>query len=365
MAISMISTSCLAITSVFVVLATVAVGLRIWARKTKFLVLEADDYVVQAALVFCYGLLIITIVCGSIGGVNEAVMDPLSSAEWFVKILWVEPFLVTPALALVKISILLFYKRIFVTPSFRLACDVMIGIVSAWGATNLIAQLNMAHPIYQVWNVMGNFVTWDYSSFALATAGISIGLDVITLCLPLPVIGKLQMKRNQKLMTAGIFWLGIFCVIAGSLRFYYGYVEVNLSINSNGDTRYAVVTQVYLWDRIEPCASIIAACLPTYGPLVRGNRLLESWIKSAASFFSMRSSSRSSRPKKSTTDVSSTTDTEALRSKSAWERLSGHNGVGFTAISNDELELESQTRLKSYPAQVHVTSTVDLDFERA
>ena len=48
---SMVSTTCLAVTSLFVTLSSIAVGLRIWARRIKSLQLEADDYTVLIALV--------------------------------------------------------------------------------------------------------------------------------------------------------------------------------------------------------------------------------------------------------------------------------------------------------------------------
>ena len=48
---SMISTTCLGVTSLLVVLATSAVGLRLWARRANRSSLAADDYVIIAALV--------------------------------------------------------------------------------------------------------------------------------------------------------------------------------------------------------------------------------------------------------------------------------------------------------------------------
>jgi hypothetical protein len=46
---------------------------------------------------------------------------------------------------------------------------------------------------------------------------------------------------------------------------------------------------------IEPNCSIIAACLPTYGPLFRGGRTAESMIRSVRSVLSLRSRGGSSK----------------------------------------------------------------------
>lgn len=46
--------------------------------------------------------------------------------------LYIEPFLVNPTLALTKLSIMLFYNKIFVTKKFHLACYTMMGVVCLW-----------------------------------------------------------------------------------------------------------------------------------------------------------------------------------------------------------------------------------------
>jgi len=348
---SLVTTGVIAATSVFVALATVAVGLRIYARNIMSARMGADDYFIIAALVFCYGELIITIITGAHGGVNTIRISPFASGTWFVKMLWVEPFLVSPALALVKISILLFYKRIFdVVKRLHIACNIMITIIILWAVAILIVQFTMARPISGVWDLTGNFLVINYDAASLSFAGISIGLDLATLCLPIPVIYKLQMKAKQKFFVAGIFWLGLFCVIAGSLRFYYGEQELNESFNSLNDNRYKLVTKVYTWDRIEPCASIICACLPTFGPLVRSSRVLESLIQSAASFLSLRSSP------KNTEQSGDQFNQDGSKHRFPWARLNDDKGVVITEVKNNWIELESQTRLNSQPDKVHITS---------
>ena len=57
-----------------------------------------------------------------------------------------------------------------------------------------------------------------------------------------------------------------------------------------------------IWSEIEPCASIIAACLPTFGPLIQNGISLQSLAKSLHSHMFKHSTS------------SSTTDTERLAS---------------------------------------------------
>lgn len=121
-----------------------------------------------------------------------------------------------------------------------------------------------------------------------------------------------------------------------------------------------IITQVYLWDRIEPCASIIAACLPTYGPLFRGNTFIKTLILSATSFFSLKRSTQSSDSKQKGSDISSTEDTEPLDSDKVRDRFYEDDSVakGPVAINENEKDLYRQTD------RINVTSRIDLEYSR-
>lgn len=49
-----------------------------------------------------------------------------------MQIIFAGPILFALSIALIKISTLLLYKRIFVTPNFYLACHTMMGLTLAW-----------------------------------------------------------------------------------------------------------------------------------------------------------------------------------------------------------------------------------------
>lgn len=48
----------------------------------------------------------------------------------------------------------------------------------------------------------------NYGAFLTAFTAMDIVLDLIILCLPLPVIRSLQMDFRRKMSLLGIFWLG-------------------------------------------------------------------------------------------------------------------------------------------------------------
>ena len=100
----------------------------------------------------CWAQSINTLVAAGIGGIGHTHLDPISAAKLFFRVslaialysnsvsnraylrqcLWIEGFPLSISLATIKISILLLYKRIFFTKRFRLACNIMSGILAAW-----------------------------------------------------------------------------------------------------------------------------------------------------------------------------------------------------------------------------------------
>ena len=58
------------------------------------------------------------------------------------------------------------------------------------------------------WNPEGNYTVINSGTFLLSHASIDLILDIMILCLPLPMITKLQMPFRRKVVLVAIFWLG-------------------------------------------------------------------------------------------------------------------------------------------------------------
>ena len=138
--------------------------------------------------------------------------------------LLVSSMLLQVSLAVVKISILLFYKRIFPTPKFQLAVWVGIAAVGCWGIifffvsmpfeiwrkrtwTSSQLVLLEGNPIDTSWTGNGVF-RFNVTSFGLAQVGTSIALDILVLVFPLPILYGLHMRTHRKVAIGLIFWLG-------------------------------------------------------------------------------------------------------------------------------------------------------------
>lgn len=106
-----------------------------------------------------------------------------------------------------KIAILCMYHRIFsVSPAFRYGLFVAGGLITGWWvgctaatiATSLPLTARLADPRF-----------WArYNIFWAASGACEILLDVLVLALPLGVVLRMRLSRQQKLTISGIFLLG-------------------------------------------------------------------------------------------------------------------------------------------------------------
>ncbi|KAL8757889.1 MAG: hypothetical protein Q9184_004098 [Pyrenodesmia sp. 2 TL-2023] len=303
------TTTLVSVIVVFLVLATIAVCVRIYSARIS----SGEDWVtkdlllINAALLVCYGSIIATVTGAAVVGLNHFDLTRLGleeGAQFTFKIYFADVILTTVSSGLCKVSILEFYKRIFITKSFIIMCNIMIFLISAW-----MIDAN-----------------YDYPTALLAIFGIGIVLDFLVLCLPLRPISKLQLKWSKKIKIYLILWLGIFCAVCASVRFYYAHLQLDAVFVATAQEKATITVNSSLWSKLEPSASIIAACLPTYGPLLK-NRTLGSMFKSAASFFSLRSRSRGSAA--SSSDPSKVHRSEEYNKgglvNHSWHELRPHN----------------------------------------
>ncbi len=135
------------------------------------------------------------------------------------KSLFLAQLFYTFTLPTVKISILLFYRRIFVTRSFQIASLTLIGCCVAWFIAIFCLDIWQCTPIQRQWDrsLPGTCVN-DRLSF-VANGIFSIIIDFCTLLLPMPVIWKLNRAWQDRIGLMGIFALGGLCVSPARRRY--------------------------------------------------------------------------------------------------------------------------------------------------
>lgn len=122
------------------------------------------------------------------------------------------PALITYGLTItaVKFSILLLYRRVFATVNFKKAILVVCFLCITWLCGNTFTELFLCSPMSAAWDpvlVFSNHCR-DFQSFLVGITVSNLILDVIILCMPLPMIWSLNLSTGKKLEVSGLFLLG-------------------------------------------------------------------------------------------------------------------------------------------------------------
>ena len=127
---------------------------------------------------------------------------------------------------MVKISILLMYRRIFDTEAFKRATLVVGTACVAWAIAAIFCLIFQCHPFSGLWNPELTFTSKciNLQSYYRAVASSNMALDIIILCMPLFMVWRLKLEASQKLMLSGIFALGGLVCVASLMRI----ITVNL-----------------------------------------------------------------------------------------------------------------------------------------
>lgn len=119
-------------------------------------------------------------------------------------------------------TFLLQYYRTFATNKrTRMILIIATVIVGGWSISQLGVQIFICVPVAAFWdiNVKGkcipNIPQWYIN------AGGNILTDIMVLTLPLPIIGRLKLGRNQKYLLMGIFCLGFLYVSIPKLPLFH------------------------------------------------------------------------------------------------------------------------------------------------
>ncbi|KAL8944868.1 MAG: hypothetical protein Q9216_000158 [Gyalolechia sp. 2 TL-2023] len=263
----------LVVAIVFGILATVAVILRIASRIVSKANLSICDYTMVFALVriAVYDALIEGVVAGGAGQHKHRLTEAEVSIYW--KAIYAINLTWPIAQSTTKISILLFYTRLFPSKVFRIAARTLVAIVSIWGIEQILATLLMCRPISRNWRIVVDGHCGNVTANLVAGAGISTLTDFIILLLPMRTIWRLQVPFRNKISLSLIFGLGsLICIISViRLRALSLYVSGPTTVfrdatyNNNRPILYTV---------LESSLGVICACVIIMKPLFSRSRLL-------------------------------------------------------------------------------------------
>ena len=146
---------------------------------------------------------------------------PFDKITAILKIYYFDEDLYLTALPLVKISILLFYLRIFPQTWFRYACFATMAACVGYGIAFLLVSVFQCQPIDLAWN------HWDgehpgkcndINAQGWTSAALNVVLDIVVLVLPMPVIAKLELNKRKKALVVLMFSTGFLVTIISIIR---------------------------------------------------------------------------------------------------------------------------------------------------
>lgn len=278
---------------------TIAVALRFYVRKiTRKVGLKSDDWTIFVALILTWILGIILIVGAAIDSFgNHTQRNPKTGGNIVTyreqnssKLHFSAYLVMIPAFAVIKVSILLLYRRIFIGRIFNYYTIAMCILIICWSLAFFLATaFQCGTKIEYWWTSTKTIQTYCFDTAELELAyGVSdVITDLMVLVTPIPIIWKLQMSSAQKVALSGVFLLGFLSTAAGVVRLVQVIVNIYDTTTGYRDL-IGVLTNVVIWSHVEAGVAVIAACLPTLKPLVHG-RAAESVVNSLRSALSLHS----------------------------------------------------------------------------
>ncbi|KAL2000397.1 hypothetical protein VTN02DRAFT_3177 [Thermoascus thermophilus] len=235
------------VTSFLLAFSTLAVALRLYARRLTAAVLYLDDKIIIVALFLSYG----NCICEYVGlyyglGKHASEVGEEKAARYLIE---------------GPLSILLFYQRLFPVAPMKLACRYLQIFLIVWHVTFQTTAIFQCTPIRYFWDRSlpgGRCI--NIIAFYIALAATNCATDVILLFLPIPMVWNLRVRRSKKVALSGVFMLGAFvCAIAL-------YRISTLPLIDPEDITWSN-TYAGLWTGIESSAGVIVACLPSLMPI--------------------------------------------------------------------------------------------------
>ncbi|KAH0423208.1 CFEM domain-containing protein [Colletotrichum camelliae] len=237
-----------------------AVLLRLYARWTMMPRLEADDWIMIVCGIIFTVLVVIGQIAGAMAFGEDIWMVELDKLTLGLKLFFVDEPLYLATITLTKISVLIFYLRIFPNKSFRRATYATITYIITSMTVILFLQIFQCTPINFNWDGwkrdFGTYRCLDLHRLVNIAGGLSISHDLIILVLPLPLLWGLNTSKRSKIGISFMFSLGVFILITACIRLHY-IAAFTHSLNPTWD-----FTDPLIWSGIEASVSVIVVCLP-------------------------------------------------------------------------------------------------------
>ncbi|RSL66825.1 hypothetical protein CEP53_003200 [Fusarium sp. AF-6] len=162
-----------------------------------------------------------------------------------------------------KISILMFYWRMFRVTNIKIAIKVLLGCSIIWILARTLLTTFHCLPVEAFWDyhIKKKTCAIESSKFFFGTVLAHVIIDVAILVLPIVQIQKLQLPGMQKLGIILMFMFGILVCIAGLVI-----VGVSTTFDNTSPDMTWTLAPIIIWATVEVNLVTISTCLPTIRP---------------------------------------------------------------------------------------------------
>ncbi|KAJ0424954.1 hypothetical protein BJY00DRAFT_226635 [Aspergillus carlsbadensis] len=255
----------IAVNAVFLPIALISLGIRIWTRAFIARGFRWDDALMIVSFVMSIALSAVTLDMLNWGLAVHMWDVPASDVSpMFMKLNLVAAIIYCAGTGFLKVSVLLFYTRIFPSRNFNIAIWVLVFIAAGYNIASVLANVFSCNPIAKSWDLsITRGTCMNRPVFYFANAGLGIFTDFATVLVPVPWLRRLQMPLRQKIAVGGILAMGCFVGVVSCVRLS------SLYTLQNSDDLTWTTTNALMWCVIELNLGIIGGCVTVMRPFVR------------------------------------------------------------------------------------------------
>lgn len=258
---------CIIFSTVGVILCTARVYSRLFITRAP----GVDDLLIVCGLLASIALSVMVIIGNKTYFSGRHIWDiPISKFSGHRLNVWIAMWCYITAATFVKISVLLFYRRLSVKFSKVFLIATWVGIVYniVYMLAFFMTLLLICDPVYAYWQSFDpiwasthKFRCNTEGTSLPASAGLSVLGDLYSTLLPVFLIYYLDLPRKQKFALYGLFALGFLAVGAGIVRT----VLLYRLLNSDFDFTW-ILWETWIWAVVELYVAIWAASAPALKP---------------------------------------------------------------------------------------------------
>lgn len=260
----------------FLVLATIAVILRLYARLQVVKRPGWDDLSIIFALGAVMSGTIGILICIKYGFGQHITGFTPNELYNYLRHFYISNASYTLSTTFIKTSLFLQYIRAFKVPMLRTVCQVMLVFTVVWGAAFAFMAFVPCFPVSAYWDVTKtNATCYGYGSnqikyFAgtyIIHGAFDVFLDFVVFLIPLPVFIKQTLSKKERIGFISLFSLGTVVCILSTAR--WATLIAHRNIPKADWTWYAPLTDVI--SILEVDVAIIAASIPVFWPMIEDN----------------------------------------------------------------------------------------------